>query len=110
MRLTTAEYRWAAFDDKGSEPKLLRGHEMQKYKLMDVRTGQVLKRSVIKDDDEETVIGEKLCVIFPALIRKGVKGGKEVTLAKETILVRIYDEFRQQKQKRTQDGGSPSKG
>lgn len=110
MRLTTATYRWVTFDAESSGSELLRGYEMQKYKLMDIKTGQALKRSAIKEHGEETVIGEKLCSIFPALHREGGKDKKELRLSKETILVHIDDKFRQQKQKRTQAGGSPSKG
>lgn len=99
MRLTTAGYFESTVDD--SEPQLY-GRELQEHKLMDAETGQMLKRSAIKEHSDDTIIGQTLCNVFPALIRKTAKDEKQLVVAKETILVQIHHDFRQKKQKRVQ--------
>lgn len=104
IQLTTATYGWVSMEEPEREPMPLHGRELQNYKLVDIKTGLMLKRSSIKEHTEDAVIGEKLSCVFPALVREIPKEDKELTLAKETILVQIYDEFRHKKQKRTEVG------
>lgn len=101
MQLSTAMYHRSSLADSTSGPMLLYGREMQKYNFVDVKTGHMLKRSAIKEHRKDMIIGEKLRNVFPALCRKSPKDDHKLVLVKETILVHIHDEFRQQKQKRT---------
>lgn len=108
MRLTTAAHRWVVFSGPNKESGLLYGHDLNKYSLVDIKTIRELKPCSIKDHCGEKVIGQKLRSIFPGLVREGSKDGDEVLLVKETILVRIHDEFRQKKRKRSPVGMSSS--
>lgn len=106
MQLNMATYHGTSFTDSGPGSRLLYGREMQEHKFIDAKTGQMLRRSAIKEHAEDTIIGEKIRNVFPALVRKSPKKGRELILVKETILVHIYDEFLQKKQKRTEAGAS----
>ncbi|ETN47102.1 uncharacterized protein HMPREF1541_01292 [Cyphellophora europaea CBS 101466] len=94
MRLTTTTYSWGTFNAGATESQLFYSGELGKYKLVDAKTGQKLKRSSVKDLASDTVIGDKVCTIFPALERKGSNRGK-LALVEETMLVSIRERYRQ---------------
>lgn len=101
MLLSTAKYRWLYMGVPGLGCTPLYGRELQDFKLVDIKTGRMLKGSATKDHTDETIICEKLSTVFPGLVRDTAREGRELVIVKETILVQIYDEFRQKKQKRT---------
>ena len=88
IRLSPFSYDFpASFKPNDSaKSRVLRSEDLGKYKLMDAQTGQPIRgpSSVVVGKDGRA--GEKLCVIQPALVRRGINGAKDVTLVKATVL------------------------
>ena len=91
IRLSAAAYQFLYDFVPKSHPesRVLYLADFQKFKVIDQASGQPVRGSTIAVVDGRARVGEKLCVIHPALIRQGRGGDKDVLLVKATILVKL---------------------
>lgn len=102
IRLSTAVYEYR-YSCKMGEALFL--HEIQDFNVLDRSTAQLLRSSDMIQAGPDSRIGEKLCMIHPAFVRKGKNGGRDITLVKATILCGFDQPIhRRRTKKATSDG------
>jgi hypothetical protein len=79
---------------RSDRPKALRAAlypvDRERFEIIDQARGLPLKSTEIVEEAPDGSIGEKLCVIFPALVRKGSDNGRDIVLVKATILAALH--------------------
>lgn len=91
MRLSPRSY---AFDiafrfSASNRDRVLFYGDMAKYRIINTATCQALRKSDLVAVAQDGRIGEKLCVVHPALVlRRGIEQGN-IVLTKATILARL---------------------
>lgn len=77
------------------------------FKIIDQASAQLVRTSdTFKVTTRDGRIGEMLCVVQPALVRKGKNGGRDITLVKATILCNLdHPVVRRKKTKQVSGGG-----
>ena len=83
IRLSPTTYLFSSEHDLG-EP-LFTG-DIQGLKIINQASGQPIRSLDIIEATQDGKIGEKLCVVHPALVRKGKESGDDITLVKPTVL------------------------
>ena len=71
-----------------SEAKALYREDMECNILLDAVTGSKLRRSTDIVYDNHDSFGQRLCVIFPALVRRN-PAGQDIKIGKATLLVKL---------------------
>ncbi len=81
------------FDFAGPvEKRALQVGDLQKYKVMDERTGSMLPSSVTPRTGPDGRVGEVIFVVHPEFIRISGKTQEKIILAKSTIVVKFDQE------------------
>lgn len=83
IRLSQANYQYVGSCKTGETLFL---DEVRRFKIIDQTSAQPVRNSDTMTGRQDGRIGEKLCVVQPALVRKGKNGGRDITLVKATIL------------------------
>ena len=111
IRESTGRFEWKADFQAGdtSRGKIMRFKDLKSYDVIDVSTGQPVRASSIKQLEAGAKIGEKLCTVRPALVRKGKSEDEDLLLLKATIMVEFDREARQEKKKAAHRGGLDKK-
>ena len=91
IRLSVASC-WFVFEFPAKDPpngRILFSADLEDYIVINLATGQPIRgvQTIIAGPDGR--VGEVLCCIHPALKRKGGKNGKDIVVAKATILVKF---------------------
>lgn len=79
------DFRYSDFN----RDRILFETERAKYRIINAANGQAFRDSDIVEAGYNGRIGKKLCVVHPALVRKGEKEGEDVVLTKATILASL---------------------
>lgn len=83
IRLSPATYLFACNYGEGNPLYL---GENRAFKIINQASGQPIRSSDVFKSNQDGKIGEKLCLIHPALVRKGKESGRDVNLVKATML------------------------
>lgn len=99
IRLTPKSYRFCyafqAADDR--ELRMMFPVDRERFEIIDQASGMPLKPTDVVQEAADGSIGEKLCIIFPALVREGRTESGEIELVKATILVALHGPVRRER-------------
>lgn len=87
--LSLSSYRFQCdfFPNSPIDSRTLWHDSVNKYKFIDVKTGQDIRGSSSFQRGEDGKVGTMLCVIFPALVREKTENSEEIELQKATVLL-----------------------
>jgi hypothetical protein len=60
--------------------------DLHQFRVINQDSAQLIRKSDNIKAAQDGKIGKKLCVVHPALVRKGKNGGRDIVLVKATIL------------------------
>jgi hypothetical protein len=86
IRLSQANYQYAG---SCNTVETLFLDEVRRFQIIDQASAQPVRTSDTVTGRRDGRIGEKLCVVQPALVRKGKNGGRDITLVRATILCNL---------------------
>ena len=75
--------------DLEHESVVLKMANFNRYTIIDSMTGARLRASAEPKADENGRIGEVLCIVYPAFVRKATLAAEKVVLVKPTIVVKF---------------------
>jgi hypothetical protein len=73
-----------------SELRKLHSADLDRFDVLDQASGMLLKPAHVFKEAADGTIGEILCVIFPAFVRKTKENRPDIVLVKATILAGLH--------------------
>lgn len=92
VRLSTSSYAYDFGLARGEivADRAMYATEMSHYHVIDAATGYAVRAGSMPLADDRGRVGEKICCVYPALVRLASEMGPELVLCKATILVHFY--------------------
>ena len=102
IRMSTVSYTYGTILEPAApvDQRFMFIDEVKTFTVINSSTGQPLKASSMFDTAQDGKIGEKLCVLHPALTRRGTGGGEDITIIKATVVVKFDQEVKKMTKKR----------
>ena len=91
IRLSNASYTFIAefCANNTPESRILYERDLRQYRVLNEATGQPIRGEKSVQVGLDGRVGEKLCVVHPAMVRCGQSGESGLTLIPATILVKL---------------------